>query len=154
MQPNTALQYSLRQSSNHCRITVSRKTRQGAAPRHTTTHWEPNRRPYTTIRPFFTQQQTIVPALVPSITNHRSQSLRHNRECAKSNRTGNPREKVQHWSFTQQQAAPHKRFPHSSFTLGQGTPFLRERSSLNPGAKHMNAQSHKSLARSTRSETS
>ena len=58
MQPNTALQCSLRQSSNHCRITVSRKTRQGAAQCHTTAHWKPNRHPYTTIRPFVTQSNT------------------------------------------------------------------------------------------------
>ena len=143
LQPNTALQ-----------ITGSRTVpEQGAAPRHTTAHWEPNRRPYTTERPFFTQQHTIVPALVPSTTNHRSHSLRTianvpihvNRQSASQSNAGRALNNNR----------SHTKGSHTVLSLL--VKVLRsseKRSSLNPGAKRTNAQSHNSLARSTSPETS
>ena len=89
---------------------------QGATPRHTTAHWKPNRHPYTMIRPFFTQKHTIVPALVPSTTNHRSHSIAQSR-MFQSTRTGNPRERpilVVHSTLNKHSQGM---FPHSSFTL-------------------------------------
>ena len=57
MKPNTALQSSLRQSSNHCKSPNHAVPAQGAAPRHTQA-LDPNRRPYTTERLHFTQDET------------------------------------------------------------------------------------------------
>ena len=55
--PNTALQSSLCQSSNHCKTPNHAVPAQGAAPRHTQS-LDPNRRPYTTERHLFTQNNT------------------------------------------------------------------------------------------------
>ena len=57
MKPNTALQSSLRQSSNHCNSPTHAVPAQGAAPRHTQS-LDPNRRPYTTERLLCTQDNT------------------------------------------------------------------------------------------------
>ena len=57
MKPNTALRSSLRQSSNHCKTPNHAVLAQGAAPRHTQS-LDPNRRPYTTERLHFTQDNT------------------------------------------------------------------------------------------------
>ena len=80
MQPNTALQSSLRKSSNHCKSPMHAVPGQGAAPRHTQS-LDPNRRPYTTDRLLVTQQQVTMHSfqLVFRVQSHAA------RRCVNSN---------------------------------------------------------------------
>ena len=78
--PNTALQSSLRQRSNHCKTPNHAVPVQGAAPRHTQS-LDPNRRPYTTERLHFTQDNTATQSfqLVFRVQSHDA------RRCVNSN---------------------------------------------------------------------
>ena len=78
--PNTALQSSLRQRSNHCKTPNHAVPKQGAAPRHTQS-LDPNRRPYTTERLHFTQDHTATQSfqLVFRVQSHDA------RRCVNSN---------------------------------------------------------------------
>ena len=78
--PNTALQSSLRQGSNHCKTPNHAVPAQGAAPRHTQS-LDPNRRPYMTERLHFTQDNTATQSfqLVFRVQSHDA------RRCVNSN---------------------------------------------------------------------
>ena len=78
--PNTALQSSLRQSSNHCKTPNHTFPAQGAAPRRTQS-LDPNRRPYTTERLRCTQNNTATQSfqLVFRVQSHDA------RRCVNSN---------------------------------------------------------------------
>ena len=80
LKPNTALQSSLRQGSNHCKTPNHAVPEQGAAPRHTHS-LDPNRRPYMTERLHFTQDNTATHSfqLVFRVQSHDA------RRCVNSN---------------------------------------------------------------------
>ena len=82
---------------------------------YTTAHRKPNRRPYTTICPFFTQRNKQYTSSTCSFT-HESPfpTIAHNRECSKALKQV-IREKPKRW-FVHATRVPKEVFPQCSFT--------------------------------------
>ena len=143
----------------HQRHTLSQDrgaSRQGAATRHTVQHCTLSTRTAVPIR------RNVSSSLKTTIRHFQAWSSPRNTvptRCEqsrtfRSTRTDN-REKVQRWLCTRNNNRPTRKVPTQFFhSMVKVLQFSAKHSSLNPGAKRTNAQSHKSRARSTSSETS